>query len=169
MISGMISGGAMIYSYVDSPVGQLLLAGSAGVLKLISFSSGGKTRSAEVDWVRDDAAFSEIKRQLEEYFGGRRRHFDLPMAADATPFQARVLEALRAIPYGETRSYRDIAVAVGNPKAVRAVGGANGNNPLPIVIPCHRVIGSSGALTGFGGGMEAKRLLLDLEARYSGR
>jgi methylated-DNA-[protein]-cysteine S-methyltransferase len=157
----------MIYSYMESPVGQLLLAGSGGVLKLISFSSGGKARAADVDWVRDDEPFREAKRQLDEYFGGRRRQFDLPMAADATPFQARVLEALRAIPYGQTRSYRDIAVAVGNPKAVRAVGGANGNNPLPIVIPCHRVIGSSGALTGFGGGMEVKRLLLDLESRYS--
>jgi methylated-DNA-[protein]-cysteine S-methyltransferase len=158
----------MEYSYVDSPVGQLLLAGTGGVLRLISFSTGARIRGADPDWVRDDRAFDEARRQLGEYFAGRLRRFDLPLQADATPFQTRVLEALRAIPYGETRSYRDIAIAVGNPKAVRAVGAANGSNPLPIVIPCHRVIGSSGALTGFGGGMDAKRLLLELESGNGG-
>jgi methylated-DNA-[protein]-cysteine S-methyltransferase len=156
----------MIYSMMDSPVGPLLLAGSGGVLKLISFQRGAKVRSLDPDWQRADEPFELVKRQLDEYFAGTRRQFDLPLAADATPFQARVLEALRRIPYGETRSYRDIAVALGNPKAVRAVGGANGSNPLPIVIPCHRVIGSNGTLTGFGGGMEAKRYLLELEARH---
>ena len=90
------------------------------------------------------------------------------LAPDATPFQSGVLEALQAIPYGETRSYLDIAKAVGNPKAVRAVGSANGNNPIPIIIPCHRVIGSNGSLTGFGGGLDTKRYLLDLERSQSG-
>jgi methylated-DNA-[protein]-cysteine S-methyltransferase len=158
----------VIFSHMDSPVGRLLLAGTGGVLKVISFPSGGKVRSVDPSWERDDEPFRRVKQQLDEYFAGTRQQFDFPIAADATPFQARVLEALRNIPYGETRSYRDIAVALGNPKAVRAVGGANGNNPLPIVIPCHRVIGSDGSLTGFGGGMAAKRFLLDLEARRSG-
>jgi methylated-DNA-[protein]-cysteine S-methyltransferase len=157
----------MIYSYLDSPIGLLLLAGSSGVLKLIGFAGGDKARRAEPGWTQDDESFREVRRQLGEYFAGTRREFDLPMAADATPFQARVLAALRAIPYGQTRSYRDIAAAVGNPKAVRAVGSANGHNPLPIVIPCHRVIGANGALTGFGGGIEVKRFLLQLEARHA--
>jgi methylated-DNA-[protein]-cysteine S-methyltransferase len=158
----------MIYSYMDSPVGRLLLAGTGMELTLIGFSTGRKARGAHPDWRRDDEPFHEVKHQLSEYFAGTRRQFDLPLAVDASAFQTRVLEALRAIPYGETRSYKDIAAAIGNPRAVRAVGGANGNNPLPLVIPCHRVIGSGGALTGFGGGMEAKRFLLDLETRYSG-
>lgn len=158
-----------VYSYMDSPVGSLLLAGTGAVLKVISFSTGGKARVVDPTWRQDDGPFRRAKQQIGEYFAGTRQQFDFPTAADATPFQARVLEALRKIPYGETRSYRDIAVALGNPKAVRAVGGANGSNPLPIVIPCHRVIGSNGTLTGFGGGMEAKRFLLDLEARHSAR
>ncbi|MFU8816542.1 MAG: methylated-DNA--[protein]-cysteine S-methyltransferase [Pseudomonadales bacterium] len=158
----------MIYSYMDSPIGRLLLAGAVGALKVIGFSSGRRARGAGLDWSRDDEPFREVKRQLEEYFAGDRQRFELPLAVDATPFQARVLAALCAIPYGETRSYKDIAAAIGNPRAVRAVGGANGSNPLPLVIPCHRVIGSGGALTGFGGGMDAKRFLLDLESRHSG-
>jgi len=156
----------MIYSYLDSPIGPLLLAGSSSGLRLIGFAGGARARRAEPGWTQDDEPFREVRRQLSEYFAGTRRQFDLPLAADATPFQARVLAALSAIPYGETRSYRDIATAVGNPKAVRAVGSANGHNPLPIVIPCHRVIGADGALTGFGGGLEVKRFLLQLEARH---
>lgn len=159
----------MIYSYMDSPVGRLLLASERGVLRMIAFSSGRRARGADPAWRRDDEAFRRIRSQLNEYFEGRRREFDLDMEPlGVTAFQSRVLAALREIPYGETRSYRDIARAVGNPAAVRAVGSANGSNPLPIVIPCHRVIGSNGALTGFGGGLEAKRLLLELESRNSG-
>ncbi|MEZ5561025.1 MAG: methylated-DNA--[protein]-cysteine S-methyltransferase [Pseudomonadales bacterium] len=158
----------MNYSYMDSPVGRLLLAGENGRLKLIAFSIGGRARGADADWVRDDAPFAPVREQLNAYFAGRLRHFDLPLAPDATPFQAAVLAALQEIPYGETRSYKDIAIAVGNPRAVRAVGRANGDNPLPIVIPCHRVIGSNGALTGFGGGLDNKRYLLELERSNSG-
>ena len=158
----------MFYSYMDSPVGRLLLAGNKEHLKVIGFSSGGKARGANPEWLRADEPFREAKKQLEEYFEGKRKQFELSLAPEASPFQARVLEVLRGIPYGATRSYRDVAEAVGNPKAVRAVGGANGNNPLPIVIPCHRVIGSDGSLTGFGGGVESKRYLLDLERRHSG-
>jgi methylated-DNA-[protein]-cysteine S-methyltransferase len=100
---------------------------------------------------------------LKEYFDGTRRHFDLPLGPRGTEFQLRVWEALTQIPYGQTRSYRDIALAIGKPTAVRAVGAANGRNPLPIVVPCHRVIGSDGSLTGFAGGLEAKTRLLQLE------
>jgi methylated-DNA-[protein]-cysteine S-methyltransferase len=158
----------MYYSYMDSPIGRLLIAGDAENLKVIGFSSGGKARGADPDWIRRDKLFTGVKEQLAEYFNGERQSFELDLAPAATPFQGRVLAALREIPYGETRSYRDIACVIGNPKAVRAVGGANGSNPIPIVIPCHRVIGSSGSLTGFGGGLETKRFLLDLERRHSG-
>ncbi|MEQ8857109.1 MAG: methylated-DNA--[protein]-cysteine S-methyltransferase [Pseudomonadales bacterium] len=158
----------MIYSYLDTPVGRLLLAAADGKLKRVVFPSGSRAGGPEPGWTRHDDPFHRVRTQLLEYFAGRRRDFDLPLAPDATPFQAQVLDALLEIPYGETRSYKDIAVRVGNPRAVRAVGSANGNNPLPIVIPCHRVIGSSGALTGFGGGLDNKRYLLDLERRHSG-
>lgn len=158
----------MFYSYMDSPVGRLLIAGEKDVLKVIGFSTGGKARGADAEWERFDEPFRGVKKQLAEYFAGDRQHFDLALAPQATPFQSKVLEALRGIPYGETRSYLDVAVAIGNPKAVRAVGAANGHNPIPIVIPCHRVLGSDGSLTGFGGGLDTKRFLLDLERRYSG-
>lgn len=158
----------MIYTYMDSPVGRLLLAGEGGALQMIAFSSGRKARGPDSAWQRHDDPFYRARAQLEEYFAGTRQHFELTLAPQATPFQARVLAALQQIPYGETRSYKDIARELGDVNAVRAVGGANGNNPLPIVIPCHRVVGSNGSLTGFGGGLEAKRYLLDLERRHSG-
>lgn len=156
------------FTYMDSPVGRLLLAGSAGSLALIGFETGRMARGASPGWVRSDAPFRAVVAQLNEYFAGRRRVFDLPLEPQVSAFQARVLAALQAIPYGETRSYRDIAEAIGSPRAVRAVGGANARNPLPIVIPCHRVVGSGGDLTGFGGGLETKRYLLDLERSRSG-
>jgi len=158
----------MYYSYLDSPVGRLLLAGDGKALSLIGFSSGRRARGAPPDWERYDEPFRRARRQLGEYFEGRRRHFELELAPEVTAFQALVLEALREIPYGETRSYRDVAESLGRPAAVRAVGAANGANPLPIVYPCHRVIGADGSLTGFGGGLEAKRFLLDLELAHSG-
>ena len=156
----------MYYTYATSPIGQLLLAGSADALQVIGFPHGDKARRADIGWERYDEPFKKTARQLNEYFSGDRQEFELDLAPDGTTFQVEVLEALRGIPYGETCTYRDIAVAVGRPKAVRAVGNANGRNPLPIVIPCHRVIGSDGSLTGFGGGIEAKRYLLDLEQQH---
>ena len=156
----------MYYTYAASPIGQLLLAGSADALQVIGFPHGDKARRADIGWERYDEPFKKTARQLNEYFAGERREFELELAPEGTKFQVEVLEALRGIPYGETRTYRDIAVAVGRPKAVRAVGNANGRNPLPIVIPCHRVIGSDGSLTGFGGGIEIKRYLLDLEQQH---
>ena len=119
-------------------------------------------------WERADGVFRKVTRQLLEYFAGTRKCFDLVLAPEATPFQASVLDALVKIPYGDTRSYTDIAKAIGQPKAVRAVGGANGNNPIAIIIPCHRVVGADGSLTGFAGGLERKRYLLDLETSHSG-
>jgi len=142
------------------------VAGSADALQVIGFPHGDKARRADIGWERYDEPFKKTARQLNEYFAGDRQEFELDLAPDGTTFQVEVLEALRGIPYGETCTYRDIAVAVGRPKAVRAVGNANGRNPLPIVIPCHRVIGSDGSLTGFGGGIEAKRYLLDLEQQH---
>ena len=156
----------MFYTYVPSPVGDLLLAGSDAALKLISFPSGKKARAPASDWQRLDGAFKDPRKQLGAYFDGKLRHFDLDYQLSVTAFQQAVLDELRRIPYGEKRTYSDIAERIGRPRAVRAVGAANGNNPLPIVIPCHRVIGADGSLTGFGGGLDAKRLLLALEERY---
>lgn len=154
----------MRYRYVNSPLGDILVAGDDSGLRVIGFPEGKGRIEPAPDWERDDTAFEEARRQLGEYFAGKRRTFDLEIAPSGTPFQLSVLEALQRIPYGETRSYADIAETVGKPTAVRAVGAANGRNPLPIVIPCHRVVGSNGNLTGFGGGLEAKRYLLELEA-----
>jgi methylated-DNA-[protein]-cysteine S-methyltransferase len=153
----------MQYGYVESPIGDILVAGDEEGLKAIGFPTGKGRVEPEPGWIPDDEYIAEARRQMEEYFKAERRSFDLKLAPHGTAFQLDVLKALQEIPYGETRSYQDIAEHVGRPKAVRAVGAANGRNPLPIVIPCHRVIGSNGSLTGFGGGLPAKRFLLDLE------
>ena len=125
-------------------------------------------RDPEPDWIYNEQPFGEVRKQLNEYFSGARKEFDLPLSLDGTEFQVSVLEALQTIPYGETTSYGAIAKQIGRPKAVRAVGAANGRNPIPIVVPCHRVIGSGGDLTGFGGGLDTKEALLRLEAENSG-
>jgi len=153
----------MEYTHHDSPIGPLLLAGRNGSLAAIRFPLDGERQAPEPGWKLADASFDDVRSQLDGYFAGRRQRFDLPLAPSGTAFQRKVLEALQAIPYGETRSYKEVAAAIGKPRAVRAVGGANGRNPIPIIIPCHRVIGSDGSLTGFGGGLAAKRALLALE------
>ena len=158
----------MFYTMLASPVGELLLAGDEDALRVIGFPSGRGAALPEEDWEENPAPFAEAAEQLGDYFAGKRHAFDLPLAPTGTPFQREVLAALQQIPYGETRSYGELAKAVGRPKASRAVGAANGRNPLPIVIPCHRAIGSDGSLTGFGGGLETKRFLLDLERRHAG-
>ncbi len=151
------------YTWMESPVGRLLLAGT-DALSLIAFSRGPKRVEPKADWEPSDAPFlCQAAAQIEEYFTARRRKFDLDLRPTGTPFQLEVLDALATVPYGETRSYGEIAAQIGKPSAVRAVGAANGRNPLPIVLPCHRVIGSDGSLTGFGGGLETKRYLLELE------
>ena len=157
----------MYYTWTGSPVGRLLLAGT-DELSLIAFSGSANSIAPQAHWKPSDAPFlREAVAQLDAYFRGARREFDLKLKPTGTAFQLAVLNALTTIPYGETRSYGEIASQIGRPKAVRAVGAANGRNPLPIVVPCHRVIGADGSLTGFGGGLETKRYLLDLEgARY---
>lgn len=157
----------MYYCYIDSPIGELLLAGDAQALSVIGFPKGSMRRDPEPDWIFKEQPFKEVRRQLDEYFAGERKEFDLPLSLQGTEFQVQVLQALQTIPYGETTSYGAIAKQIGRPKAVRAVGAANGRNPIPIVVPCHRVIGSSGDLTGFGGGLDTKAELLRLEAENS--
>jgi len=157
----------MYYCYLNSPIGDLLLAGDESALSLIGFPKGKMRHDPEPDWIFNEKPFAVTRQQLAEYFAGERKDFDLPLQLSGTEFQVQVLEELQRIPYGETTSYGDIATRIGRPKAVRAVGAANGRNPLPIVIPCHRVIGSSGDLTGFGGGLDLKEALLRLEAENS--
>lgn len=157
----------MYYCYFDTPIGELLLAGDDDALAIIGFPEGPMRRDPEQDWIFNEKPFAEARRQLGEYFAGDRREFDLPLKLDGTEFQVEVLEELKKIPYGETTSYAAIAESIGRPKAVRAVGAANGRNPIPIVVPCHRVIGKSGDLTGFGGGLSTKEALLRLEAEHA--
>jgi len=158
----------MNYTYLDTPIGELLLAGDLCALREIGFPDGPKRRRAEPGWELRDAIFSEAKSQLSEYFAGSLRTFSLPLEPSGTPFQLRVLDQLQKIPYGETVSYGEIAARLGKPKAMRAVGAANGRNPIPVIIPCHRVIGANGKLTGFGGGLPTKSALLKLEREVGG-
>jgi methylated-DNA-[protein]-cysteine S-methyltransferase len=157
----------MLYRYMDTPLGQLLIAGDTTGLHLVGFPKGESATPA-ADWVHDEDICSEAVTQLTQYFAGQRQSFSLTLCPTGTEFQVAVLQALQQIPFGATCSYTDIAQAIGRPKAVRAVGAANGRNPLPIIIPCHRVIGSNGSLTGFGGGLPAKQWLLTHEGRQAG-
>lgn len=153
------------YSYCPSPIGDLLLAGDGEHLQVLGFPEGKQRTRHASEWLQDDSKFIEVKRQLRAYFAGDLQHFELALAPQGTEFQQSVWQALTSIPYGKTCSYGAIAAQLGNPKAARAVGAANGKNPIPIIIPCHRVIGSTGKLTGFGGGLAAKETLLSLEQR----
>ena len=153
----------MQYRYIESPIGELLSAGDDNGLAIIGFKEGKRFVVPELTWRSIDDCFNDVEQQLNEYFRGIRKTFDLKLAPAGTKFQLSVLNALLDIPLGETRNYLQIAQQIGRPKAVRAVGAANGRNPLPIVIPCHRVIGADGSLTGFSGGLEAKLFLLELE------
>jgi methylated-DNA-[protein]-cysteine S-methyltransferase len=155
----------MYYTKVESPVGPLLLAGEESGLHFLSFASSKRAKKPERDWKKDRAPFAEAIRQVRAYFAGELKLFDLPLIFEGTDFQVRVWHALRTIPYGETWSYMELAQRIGTPKAVRAVGAANGSNPIPIIVPCHRVIGSNGDLTGFGGGLPIKKKLLALESK----
>jgi methylated-DNA-[protein]-cysteine S-methyltransferase len=153
------------YTYMDSPVGRLLIAGQADGLCVISFPKGSKARDPQPEWIDDPRPFKEVVRQLSAYFDGDLKEFNLPLKPEGTQFQLSVWNALLKIPYGRTTTYGALARGLGNPNASRAVGLANGSNPIPIVIPCHRVIGSNGKLTGFGGGLPVKEKLLALETR----
>ncbi len=172
------------YTVLESPVGELLAsADAAGRVTGLHFltegegpgspaysrlshapSDGRRTPTPDPGWVRDERALAPTRRQLDEYFAGERREFELELAPTGTPFQLSVWRALCAIPYGETASYGEVAAAVGQPGAARAVGGANNRNPIAIVVPCHRVIGAAGTLFGYGGGLDRKQQLLALEA-----
>lgn len=156
------------YGCLDSPVGPLLVAGDGERLHLIGFPSGNRAKQASEDWRRDDDLFADAFAQLCAYFAGELTRFDLPLRFAGTAFQNAVWSALRDIPYGETISYGELAKRIGRPTASRAVGAANAANPLPIVVPCHRVVGADGSLTGFGGGVETKRYLLRHERGFSG-
>ncbi len=150
------------YRTMDSPVGTLTLAGSAGRLRHLRMVDQTYEPS-RAGWEPDDTAFADAVTQLEEYFTGTRTDFDLELDLVGTAFQRRVWAALLTIPYGETRSYGQIAKQLEAPGAFRAVGLANGHNPIGIIVPCHRVIGANGSLTGYGGGLERKRALLEME------
>jgi methylated-DNA-[protein]-cysteine S-methyltransferase len=151
---------AISYRYVDTPIGRVLLAGNAERLHLLSFTSGSRVHQPKSAWRLDPNGFADVRRQLDEYFEGKRTTFALPLFFGGTAFQNAVWTSLQQIPYGGTTTYRELARQIGKPAAIRAVGAANGANPLPIIVPCHRVIGSNGSLTGFGGGIESKRFLL---------
>lgn len=156
-----------IYAYTDSPLGQILMVADGGALHGLYFVGQKYERQPDADWVEspDDALLKNTGEQLAEYFAGERTHFDLPLALEGSAFQRRVWEALTAIPAGKTVTYGSIARSIGAADSVRAAAAAIGRNPVSIVVPCHRVIGSNGTLTGYAGGLERKRALLALEAR----
>ncbi len=156
-----------LFSYFDSPIGPLLLTSDGIHLTGLFMETGGGNHS-NVGWVMDATAepLAATRRQLSEYFAGSRRSFDLPLRLQGTPFQQRVWRELREIPYGETWSYGQLAARIGKPGASRAVGLANGRNPISILVPCHRVIGADGSLTGYGGGLERKQWLLAHEGLH---
>lgn len=157
----------MYYCYLDTPIGELLVAGDDDGLGMVGFPEGSMRREPEPDWIFNEKELAEACRQLSEYFAGERKRFELKLNPSGTEFQRQVLDELVKIPYGTTVSYSDIARRIGRPKAVRAVGAANGRNPIPVIIPCHRVIGAHGDLTGFGGGLPTKEALLRLELENS--
>jgi methylated-DNA-[protein]-cysteine S-methyltransferase len=159
-------GGMTSYRIIDSPIGPLTLAGDDGTLTHLRMVDQTYEPDRD-DWIRDDTAFATAVEQLDAYFAGDLHEFDIPMAMDGTEFQRRVWQALCTIPYGETRSYGEIAAQIGSPGASRAVGLANGHNPIAVIVPCHRVIGANGSLTGYGGGLDRKKLLLALERESS--
>jgi methylated-DNA-[protein]-cysteine S-methyltransferase len=158
----------MRYTLIPSPLGDLVAQRDDLGITGLYLPTGKHAVTDRMTGIRDDDGFEMLRLQLAQYFSGKRREFDLPLHASGSPFQQRVWAALREIPYGETWSYGHTAEAIGAPTASRAVGLANGQNPISIVVPCHRVIGANGSLTGYGGGIEAKRWLLSHEAAHAG-
>ncbi len=158
----------MIFTRIDSPLGELLAARDEGGITALYLPTGKNATRPDPSWQRSDAAFDDVRSQLGEYFAGRRQQFELALNPSGTKFQKQVWTALCDIGYGETTSYGKTAAAIGHPNGSRAVGTANGQNPISIIVPCHRVIGADGSLTGYGGGLPAKRWLLDHEARHAG-
>lgn len=153
----------MHYCHLESPIGRLLLVGRPGVLTGLYLADHHRSPSIPPGWLADGGTFADARAQLGEYFAGTRTHFDLTLETAGTPFQTTVWDALREIPYGETWSYAELAAHIGRPGSSRAVGGANGRNPIFIVVPCHRVIGADGSLGGYGWGLDYKSWLLTHE------
>ncbi len=151
------------YCYYQSPLGKLLLIGNEGILEELHFPNAAEEVCTGQDRQYNETVFDEVLTQLTEYFAGKRQVFDFKIMPKGTDFQKRVWQELQKIPFGKTASYGEIAERIGNAKACRAVGMANNKNPIPIIVPCHRVIGKNGSLIGFGGGLDLKRQLLDLE------
>lgn len=154
----------MFFCYYDSPVGRLLVGGEQK-LEFIHFPKGKSAMVPASDWIHETQPFSDVLFQLDRYFSKTLTRFSLDYSLGGTPFQRRVWQTLAKVPYGTTISYGELAWRIGNPKAARAVGMANAKNPIPIIIPCHRVIGKDGSLTGFGGGLDVKQQLLALEGK----
>lgn len=158
---------SLFYTSIDSPIGELLLLGDGEALHGLYMQNGRKPAQVAPQWRRSAAPFAGVRDELREYFAGERISFQTPLAMDGSGFELRVWHALTEIPYGETVSYGEIAKRIGQPSAARAVGLANGRNPIGVIVPCHRVIGANGTLTGYGGGLERKQLLLELERGQS--
>ncbi len=154
----------LLYDTIDSPIGTLLLVGDGHALRRVDMQQGRRPTGINSSWRREPDALADVTTQLGEYFAGNRRTFELELSMAGNAFEQRVWDELVEIPYGETASYGEIAQRVGAASAARAVGLANGRNPIAVIVPCHRVIGADGSLTGYGGGLERKRFLLDLEA-----
>ena len=157
---------AMRYRVIESPVGSLTLAGDDKALTNLRMQDQSYPLTGRDAWVLDEQAFPEVVDQIDAYFAGELTEFDVTLSLDGTPFQQQVWSALQGIPFGETASYGEVAARIGRPTASRAVGLANGRNPVAIIVPCHRVIGSTGALTGYAAGLDRKQKLLDLERGY---
>lgn len=155
---------ALLYTTVDSPIGELLLLGDGQALSGLYMQAGRKPIAIRRGWELSSSPFAHVRAQLEEYFARERMAFDVPLMLEGDPFERLVWRALQKIPYGETVSYGEVARRIGHSSAARAVGLANGRNPIAIIVPCHRVIGADGTLTGYGGGLERKRALLELES-----
>jgi methylated-DNA-[protein]-cysteine S-methyltransferase len=151
------------YAIVPTPIGDLVAWGDDHALLGLEFADSHRATGVEASWQRDDSAFGQVSEQLRAYFAGALTRFDLTLETGGTPFQRRVWDALQAIPYGTTSTYGALAAKIGEPRAVRAVGAANGRNPISIIVPCHRLVGADGSLTGYGGGLDRKRWLLEHE------
>ena len=157
----------MYYDFLESPLGQIAIVADEKGLRHIDFQQGDKPLTIKPQWQRSPSLLRPFTDQLSAYFAGKLKHFDLPLAPEGTRFQQQVWQALCQVPYGELVSYRDIANRIGNSKAVRAVGAANGRNPVSIVIPCHRIVGSNGKLTGYAAGLSIKRQLIAFEQHHN--
>jgi methylated-DNA-[protein]-cysteine S-methyltransferase len=155
------------HTVVDTPLCPMTLVAQDGALAALQLHEQGHGLPVAALGVRDDATLPDVREQMAEYFAGERQEFDVVLAPIGTPFQAAVWAALRTVPYGTTTTYGALAAQIGRPTAVRAVGGANGRNPIGVIVPCHRVVGADGTLTGYAGGLERKRFLLELESRSS--